>query len=132
MSLVALSAGILNTWKRFAVPAATPVLLNLSAIAAAWALAPQLGRHRADLRAAVGVMLGGVLQLACRCRRCCASAAAAHRPDARGLRAAFAHPGVRGVLRQMAPALLGVSVAQLSLLINTQIALHQGWARCPG
>ena len=30
MSLVALSAGILNTWKRFAVPAATPVLLNLA------------------------------------------------------------------------------------------------------
>ena len=35
MSLVALSAGILNTWRRFAVPAATPVLLNLSVIAAA-------------------------------------------------------------------------------------------------
>ena len=35
MSLVALSAGILNTWKRFAVPAATPVLLNLAVIAAA-------------------------------------------------------------------------------------------------
>ena len=36
MSLVALSAGILNTWKRFAVPAATPVLLNLAMIGAAW------------------------------------------------------------------------------------------------
>jgi putative peptidoglycan lipid II flippase len=35
MSLVALSAGVLNTWKRFAVPAATPVLLNLAMIAAA-------------------------------------------------------------------------------------------------
>ncbi|MEY4447310.1 MAG: putative peptidoglycan biosynthesis protein MurJ, partial [Pseudomonadota bacterium] len=40
MSMVALSAGILNTWKRFAVPAATPVLLNLSMIGAAWLLAP--------------------------------------------------------------------------------------------
>ena len=37
MSLVALSAGILNTWKRFAVPAATPVLLNLAMIGAALA-----------------------------------------------------------------------------------------------
>ncbi|HCL85860.1 MAG TPA: lipid II flippase MurJ, partial [Comamonadaceae bacterium] len=42
MSLVALSAGVLNTWRRFAVPAATPVLLNVSMIAAAWVGAPQL------------------------------------------------------------------------------------------
>jgi putative peptidoglycan lipid II flippase len=42
MSMVALSAGVLNTWKRFAVPAATPVLLNLCMIAAAWLGAPQL------------------------------------------------------------------------------------------
>src|SRR5688572_19597110 len=34
MSLVALAAGVLNTWRRFIVPAATPVLLNLSMIAA--------------------------------------------------------------------------------------------------
>jgi putative peptidoglycan lipid II flippase len=40
MSMVALAAGILNTWKRFAVPAATPVLLNVCMIAAAWLGAP--------------------------------------------------------------------------------------------
>ena len=40
MSLVALSAGILNTWKHFVVPAATPVLLNLAMIGAAWLGAP--------------------------------------------------------------------------------------------
>jgi len=40
MSLVALAAGVLNTWKHFAVPAATPVLLNLCMIAAAWLGAP--------------------------------------------------------------------------------------------
>ena len=45
MSLVALSAGILNTWKRFAVPAATPVLLNLAVIGAAWGLVPLFRRH---------------------------------------------------------------------------------------
>jgi putative peptidoglycan lipid II flippase len=39
---------------------------------------------------------------------------------------AWRHPGVRQVMRQMAPALLGVSVAQISVLINTQIASHQG------
>ncbi len=42
MSLVALCAGVLNTWKRFAVPAATPVLLNLCMIGAAWWGAPWL------------------------------------------------------------------------------------------
>jgi putative peptidoglycan lipid II flippase len=40
MSLVALSSGILNTWRHFAVPAATPVLLNLAMIGAAWLGAP--------------------------------------------------------------------------------------------
>src|SRR5690606_26467619 len=40
------------------------------------------------------------------------------------VRTAWRHPGTRRVLTLMAPALLGVSVAQLSLLINTQIASH--------
>jgi len=66
MSLVALCAGVLNTWKQFAVPAATPVLLNVCMIAAAVLLAPWLGRHGMEpiYAMAAGVMLGGVLQLA--------------------------------------------------------------------
>ena len=66
MSLVALSAGILNTWKRFAVPAATPVLLNLCVIGAAWWGAPRMAAFGLEpiLALAGGVMLGGVLQLA--------------------------------------------------------------------
>jgi putative peptidoglycan lipid II flippase len=66
MSLVALAAGVLNTWQRFAVPAATPVLLNLSWIAAAWWGAPwfkSLGVQPIYALAA-GVMVGGMLQLA--------------------------------------------------------------------
>jgi putative peptidoglycan lipid II flippase len=127
MSMVALSAGVLNTWRRFAVPAATPVLLNLAVIAAAWWLAPLLGRHGIEpiYALAAGVMAGGLLQFAVqvpalarigRVPRIGASLAA--------LRAAWAHPGVRRVLRQMGPAIVGVSVAQLSLLINTQIASY--------
>ena len=42
MSLVALAAGVLNTFRRFAVPAVTPVVLNLSFIACALWLAPRL------------------------------------------------------------------------------------------
>ncbi len=127
MSLVALSAGVLNTWKRFAVPAATPVLLNLSMIGAAWWGAPWLGRQGVEPVYALGggVMLGGILQLAVQI------------PALRRLgllpriglglgawRAAWADPGTRNIARLMLPALLGVSVAQISLLINTQIASH--------
>jgi putative peptidoglycan lipid II flippase len=65
MSLVALAAGVLNTWKRFAVPAATPVLLNVSMIAAAWWGGPWFGTLGVPpiYALAVGVMLGGVAQL---------------------------------------------------------------------
>jgi putative peptidoglycan lipid II flippase len=129
MSLVALSAGILNTWKRFAVPAATPVLLNVALVAAAWWLAPIFGGWGIEpiYALAVGVIVGGVLQLAVQVPallRIGALPNIALRGS--GLRRAWSHPGLGRVLRQMAPAVLGVSVAQLSLLINTQIASHQG------
>jgi putative peptidoglycan lipid II flippase len=129
MSLVALSAGILNTWKRFAVPAATPVLLNLAVIAAAWLLAPLFARHGLEpiYALAGGVLLGGVLQLGVQVPALLRVGALPHVAlGPAGWRRAWSHPGVGRVLRQMAPALLGVSVAQLSLLINTQIASHQG------
>lgn len=129
MSLVALAAGILNTWKRFAVPALTPVLLNLAVIAAAWFGVPwfqSLG-VQPIYALAVGVMAGGVLQLSVQVP---ALARLALLPRIglapRSILAAWRHPGVHRVLRQMAPALLGVSVAQISLLINTQIASHVG------
>ena len=127
MSLVALAAGVLNTWRRFAVPAATPVLLNLCWIAAAWWGAPwfvSMGWQPIHAVAA-GVMVGGVLQLAVQwpaLRRIGMAPRIGLTPSS--LRRAWAHPGVKRVLTLMAPALLGVSVAQLSLLVNTQIASH--------
>jgi len=62
ISMVSLSAGILNTFQRFAIPAFTPVLLNLSLIAGAIFLSPLLAQPIYGL--ACGVLLGGVLQLA--------------------------------------------------------------------
>ena len=62
MSLVAMSAGVLNTWKHFAIPAFTPVLLNLSFITFILFLTPYLERPIFAL--AVAVIVGGVLQLA--------------------------------------------------------------------
>lgn len=125
MSLVALAAGILNTWKRFAVPAATPVLLNLCMILAAWLGAPALGRLGIQpiYAMAGGVMAGGVLQLAVQLVALRRIGLLPRISVAwSGLKAAWVDPGARGVLRNMAPALLGVGVAQISLLINTQIA----------
>lgn len=129
MSMVALSAGILNTWHRFVVPAFTPVLLNLSVITAALTLVPVLQRRGVEpvYALAAGVMLGGVLQLAIQVP---ALLRVGVLPQIgmtpKRLRAAWVHPGVRRMLGQMGPALLGVSVAQLSLMINSQIASHLG------
>ncbi|MBS0446863.1 MAG: murein biosynthesis integral membrane protein MurJ [Proteobacteria bacterium] len=129
ISLVSLASGILNTWRHFAVPAATPVLLNVASIAAAWWLAPLFRRHGIEpiYSMAVGVIVGGVLQLAIQVPALARIGMLPHiGATPRALRDAWAHPGVGRVLHQMAPALLGVSVSQLSLLINTQIASHQG------
>jgi putative peptidoglycan lipid II flippase len=129
MSLVALSAGILNTWRRFAVPAATPVLLNLAVIAAAWWGAPLFAGwgYNPVLALAAGVMLGGALQAAIQIPALRAIGCMPRFALGWGaLSDAWHHPGVRRVLSRMAPALLGVSVAQISLLINTQIASHVG------
>ncbi|XAH21676.1 murein biosynthesis integral membrane protein MurJ [Xylophilus sp. GW821-FHT01B05] len=127
MSMVALAGGVLNTWRRFAVPAATPVLLNVTLILSLVWGAPLFARYGLEpiYAQCLGVMLGGVLQLALQLPamlrlgllpRIGVSLAA--------VRAAWADPTTRRVARLMLPALLGVSVAQLSLLINTQIASH--------
>lgn len=127
MSLVALSAGILNTWRRFAVPAATPVLLNLAMIAAAMIGAPQFRRWGIEpiYALAAGVMLGGILQLALQIPALLKLGVLPRISLAwRSLRQAASDSGTRRVMGLMAPALLGVGVAQLSLIINTQIASH--------
>ncbi len=125
MSLVALAAGVLNTWKRFAVPAATPVLLNVSMIGAAWWGGPWFGTLGVPpiYALAVGVMLGGVSQLSV---QLLALRRLGMLPRVglswRAVRQAWSGEGPKRILQLMAPALLGVSVAQISLLINTQIA----------
>lgn len=127
MSLVALSAGILNTWRRFVVPAATPVLLNLSVIAVGWSLAGPLARagYPGIYAMALGVMLGGMLQLLVQWPALRAIGAMPRmRLSWSGFQEARAHPGVGRVLVQMGPALLGVGVSQLSLMINTQISTY--------
>jgi putative peptidoglycan lipid II flippase len=118
MSLVALAGGILNTMSRFALPAFTPVLLNVAFIAMALFAVPYFDPP--VLALAWAVFLGGMLQLAIQIpalRRI----AMLPRPSL-NWRAAWQDPGVRRILTLMGPALLGVSVSQISLLINTIFA----------
>ncbi len=120
ISLVALSAGILNTWRHFTVPALTPALLNVAIITAALALHRDL--HPPVYALAVGVICGGVLQLAVQLP---ALRRYARLPRVHlNVVAAWRSPSVRRIVRQMLPASLAVSVAQLSIIINTQIASH--------
>jgi putative peptidoglycan lipid II flippase len=114
MSLVALAAGILNTWSRFALPAFTPVLLNLSFIGMALFAAPWFDPPILALGWAV--VLGGALQLAIQLPAL-AKIGMLPRFDL-----AWRDPGVQRILKLMAPAVLGVSVSQVSLLINTIFA----------
>lgn len=118
MSLVAFASGVLNTWSRFAVPAFTPVLLNLSMIGACLFLVPYFEVPIYAL--AAGVMLGGIAQLAV---QWAALSKLGLRPRlSPQFRQAWRDSTVRRIARLMVPATIGVSVAQISLLINTNIA----------
>jgi putative peptidoglycan lipid II flippase len=123
ITLIALAAGasaILNTWREFAMPAFTPVLLNLSFIFAALFIAPHVDPPVVAL--AIAVVVGGVLQLAIQIPALVRIGMLPH--IGVHLRAALADAGVRRVLRQMVPATFAVSIAQISLIINTNIASH--------
>ncbi|MBC7804498.1 MAG: murein biosynthesis integral membrane protein MurJ [Candidatus Parcubacteria bacterium] len=114
ISLVALAAGVLNTWSRFAVPAFTPVLLNLSFIIGAAFFAERF--EPPILVLAWAVFVGGLLQLALQLPFLWKIGMLPR------WRLELKHPGVRRVLKLMAPAVFGVSVSQISLLINTIFA----------
>jgi len=114
ISLVSLAGGILNTWSRFSVPAFTPVLLNLSFIVFAVWLAPYF--HPPVMALAWAVFCGGVLQLAFQVPHLLRLGMLPR------FSVDFGDAGVWRVVRQMGPAVFGVSISQVSLLINTIFA----------
>lgn len=118
MSIVALSAGILNTWKEFKIPAFTPVLLNLSFIVSALFVAPYLSQPIYAMSGAV--LVGGILQLAIQVP---ALIKIGMLPRIYlNPMVSIGTPGVMRVLKKMGPAVFAVSAAQISLMINTNIA----------
>lgn len=114
ISLVAVAAGILNTYNKFWVPAFAPVLLNLCFIGGALWAAPYFDPP--VLALAWAVFVAGVVQLAFQL------------PFLKRIgmlprwRFSLKDEGMRRVIRQMGPAVFGVSIAQISLIINTIFA----------
>ncbi|MCB1792212.1 MAG: murein biosynthesis integral membrane protein MurJ [Gammaproteobacteria bacterium] len=114
ISLTAFAGGVLNAHDRFAVPAFTPVLLNLCLIAAALWLAPAMDGSVVAL--AWGVFVAGITQFTFQLPFL-AQVKLLPRP-----RPGFHDPGVRRVLVLMVPALFAVSVTQINLLLDTMLA----------
>jgi putative peptidoglycan lipid II flippase len=114
ISLTAFSGAILNTYSKFWVAAFTPVFLNISMIATAIWLAPHLNVPIVGL--AWGVFIAGIIQL-------CFQIPFLKRM---GLlpkpKIDFKNKGVTKVLKLMVPALFGVSVSQVNLLLDTLFA----------
>lgn len=114
ISLVSMAGGVLNTYNKFGIPAFTPVWLNISMIAAVLWFADYFAEPIKVL--AWAVFVGGLLQLLFQI------------PFLKqiGLLPRFDFKrddeGVWRILKLMGPALLGVSVAQISLILNTIFA----------
>lgn len=114
ISLASLAGAILNTWNRFSVPAFAPTLLNISMIISVLLLAPYC--EPPIIALGWGVFAGGILQLLYQL------------PYLQKIgmlvlpRISFRNSGVWRVLKLMGPAIIGVSVSQISLIINTIFA----------
>ena len=115
ISLTALAGSVLNTFGRFSVPAFTPVLLNLCLISAAVLVAPAM--EVPSFALAWGVLVAGVVQLLFQM------------PFVSSMNLlpvpvwGWSDPGVKRVLTLMLPAIFGVSVSQINLLLDTLLAV---------
>jgi putative peptidoglycan lipid II flippase len=114
VSLTALAGGALNSFHKFAMPALTPVILNLCMIAGALWLSPKLDVPILALGWAV--LFAGILQLLFQLPQLA-------KLDLLSLpKWGASHPDVRKVMRLMVPTLFGSSIAQINLLLDTIIA----------
>jgi putative peptidoglycan lipid II flippase len=114
ISMTALCGSILNSYGKFAVPALTPALLNISLIACSFLLAPYL--RVPEVALAWGVLIAGFAQLLFQLPFL-ARMQLLPKP-----RLEREHEGVGRIIRLMIPALFGVSVSQINLLFDSIIA----------
>lgn len=121
VALTAMAGATLNTVRVFALPASVPIYLNTAIIAAAVA-AWLLKLPEPAVALAVGVVLGGALQLLVQLP------ALARRGMRFGFRLGFTHAGVRRVGQLMLPAAAGVGIYQINVLVSTVFASQgEGW-----
>ena len=114
ISMTGVAGGILNSYDRFAVPAFTPILLNISLICAALFAAPLFDQPAFAL--AWGVLIAGIVQLVFQLPFL-------HRIHMLPQPIIDWHDsGVRKILILMGPAIFGVSVSQINLLLDTMLA----------
>ncbi len=114
ISLAALVGGILNTFDVFALPAFTPVLLNLSIITAAWLLRERFTDPAYGF--AVGVIVGGFLQIAVQIPALLRQGMSLRPP------AGIDMAGLKEIGRLILPRVFGVGVIQVNLVIDSQFA----------
>lgn len=112
--LVAFSGAILNTFRHFSLAAFTPVLLNVCLIGTAYFIAPYF--HQPIYAVAWGVLLAGLAQLGLQCW------GLARRGLLPKPQLAWRDPGVQRIMKLMLPALFGVSVQQIGLMIDNFFA----------
>jgi putative peptidoglycan lipid II flippase len=118
ISLAAVLMGILNSYERFGIPAFAPVMLNLAMIASGFFICPLFGNtpEREVIGWAWGSLAGGVLQMAIQIP-------AVFKLGFRwNLNLNWKDPGLRQIIKLMGPAILGLSITQINLFINTLIA----------
>lgn len=114
ISMTGVAGGILNSYDRFAVPAFTPVLLNMSLIFAALIAAPWFDQPTYAL--AWGVFAAGAIQF-------CFQLPFLARVHMLPIPVVdWRHPGVKKILKLMGPAIFGVSVSQINLMLDTMLA----------
>lgn len=114
ITMTGFASSVLNTYDRFAAPAATPILMNLTLIGAATIAVPWF--EQPVFAMAWGVLLSGVVQLVFQL------------PSMQKIHLMpvpkwdWHHEGVQRVLKLMVPAIFGVSVSQINLMMDSILA----------
>jgi putative peptidoglycan lipid II flippase len=121
VALAAQAMGVLNACNRFAVPASASTFFNLGSVGfgllIGFVLGPSIGLERIT-GMAIGVVLGGALQLFCQIPSLKREGFVFHPAID------WSHPGLQHIIRLMGPAILGNAAVQINVMVNTNFASH--------
>ena len=124
VSFSAIAMGLLNSKRRFAIPALAPSFFNIGSVTVViigYYIAPKFGFHP-TISVAVGVLIGGLLQFLVQVPSMY-SLGYKYRPILK-----FNDPHLKQLLKLVAPAILGTAAVEVNVLINSFFASHgEGW-----